>query len=115
MYFNLILDNLIYNSKGNFMRIKAKIRKEYIVVKMMAKHIMLSQTEAIKRKKKANYITSIIATVNNKIVFEATTSQSLSKNPYIKFKFKDGKKGDKIIITWKDLLGNNKVNSAKLK
>ena len=97
------------------MRIKAKIRKEYTVVKMMAKHIMLSQTEAIKRKKKANYITSIIATLNEKIVFEASTSQSLSKNPYIKFKFIGGKKGDKIIITWKDLLGNKKISTAKLK
>ncbi|HIP12959.1 MAG TPA: thiosulfate oxidation carrier complex protein SoxZ [Arcobacter sp.] len=97
------------------MRIKAKIRKEYTVVKMMAKHVMLSKTEAIRKKKTANYITTIIATVNDIIVFEVTSSQSLSKNPYLKFKFKDGKKGDKITIKWEDLLGNTKTSSAKLK
>ena len=97
------------------MRIKAKVKKGITIVKFMAKHIMLSRAEAIKKKRKANYITSIIATLNNKIVFEASTSQSLSKNPYIKFKFKGGNKGDKINIVWKDLQGNSKTGKAKLK
>ena len=97
------------------MRIKAKVKKGITIVKFMAKHIMLSRAEAIKKKRKANYITSIIATLNDKIVFEASTSQSLSKNPYLKFKFKDGNKGDIIIITWKDLQGNSKTGKAKLK
>ena len=97
------------------MRIKAKVKKGITIVKFMAKHIMLSRTEALKKKKKPNYITSIIATVNDEIVFEASTSQSLSKNPYIKFKFKGGNKGETIIITWKDLQGNKKIGKAKLK
>jgi len=97
------------------MRIKAKVKKGITIVKFMAKHIMLSRAEAIKKKTKPNYITSIIATLNGKIVFEASTSQSLSKNPYLKFKFTGGNKGDKIIITWKDLQGNSKIGKAKLK
>jgi len=97
------------------MRIKAKVKKDVTIVKFMAKHIMLSRAEAIKKKKKPNYITSIIATINNEIVFEVSTSQSLSKNPYLKFKFKGGHKGDKIIITWKDLQGNSKIGKVKLK
>lgn len=97
------------------MRIKAKLKKDVTIVKMLAKHIMLSKTEADRLGKTANYITHITGTVNDTIVFEASTSQTLSRDPYVKFQFKGAKKGDTLKMVWKDLLGNEKISTAKIK
>ncbi|MCJ7765357.1 MAG: thiosulfate oxidation carrier complex protein SoxZ, partial [Thiovulaceae bacterium] len=66
------------------MRIKAKLKGDIVDVKAMAKHEMLTNDVAKKRGLEANYILRITATVNNKVVFDMTTSQFLSKNPIIK-------------------------------
>jgi len=97
------------------MRIKAKLKNDIVIVKMMAKHIMLSQTEAKRFGKTANYITNMLGSVGDTIVFEASTSQTLSRNPYVKFRFKGAKKGDILKMYWKDLLGNEKTDTAKIK
>lgn len=97
------------------MRIKAKTKDGITLVRYMAKHISLSETEAKKRGKVGNYITYVVAKNNDKIVFEANMSQSVSTNPYIKFAYKDGKKGDTLSITWTDLLGKTKTGTAKIK
>lgn len=96
-------------------RIKAKLKKGIVTVKAMAKHEMLSYQEAKKLKKEVNFITQMTATVNDKIVYEVSTSQFLSKNPYIKFKFKGANKGDKIVVTWNDLKGTTQVSTGKIK
>ena len=97
------------------MRIKAKLKDGIVIVKMMAKHIMLSQAEAKRQGKTANYITNMLGTVGDTIVFEAATSQTLSRDPYVKFYFNGAKKGDTLKMSWKDLLGNEKVDTAKIK
>ena len=96
-------------------KIKAKLKKGVITVKVLATHSMMSYDEAKKKKKPANFITYITGTVNNEIVFEASTSQFLSKNPYLKFKFKGANKGDKIEIKWTDLSGKSNVSKSKIK
>ena len=99
---------------SNKTRIKAKAKKGIVTVQAMAKHPMISGVEAKKLGKKKNFITHMQAEVNGKIVYEVSTSQFLSKNPYIKFKYK-GEKGDKITISWVDLLGNKQVSKGKVK
>ena len=83
-------------------RIKAKLKKGIVTVKALASHAMLSYQEAEKAKKEVNFITYLTAKVNDKIVFEVSTSQFLSKNPYLKFQFKGAEKGEKVVITWTD-------------
>ena len=100
------------------MKIKAKIKNEVIQVKAMAKHAMTTYNQAeIKTgdKENANFITNILAEVNQRIVFEASTSQFLSKNPIFKFKFKGAKKGDILTMTWVDKKGNTKTSKTKIK
>ena len=97
------------------MRIKAKEKKGITTVKVMAKHPMISYAEAKKKKTKANYMTSMIGKVEAQTVFEVTTSAQLSKNPYMKFKFKGENKGKKIEMTWTDLSGASKSKSKKIK
>ncbi len=96
-------------------RIKAKEKNGVVTVKAMIKHPMLSYIQAKKKNKKANFITYIVAKANGEIVYEVSTSQFLSKNPYIKFQFKGAKKGDKIEITAKDLSGDAITTKAKIR
>lgn len=95
-------------------KIKAKEKKGIVEVKAMTKHEMLSHQEAKRAKKEPNWITYLVAKSAGKVVYEVTTSQFLSKNPYLKFSFK-GKKGDDIEISWVDLKGNKDTSTSQVK
>ncbi|MGM0519878.1 MAG: thiosulfate oxidation carrier complex protein SoxZ [Campylobacterota bacterium] len=100
-------------------RIKAKIRDGIVTVKAMARHEMLSYQEAENAGKEVNFITHLVAKAGGKTVYELSSSQFLSKNPYIKFQFKADaygvKKGDEIETTWVDLKGDKDVGSSKIR
>ncbi len=95
-------------------RIKAKSKKGIVTVKAMAKHAMLSGVEAKKAKKEMNFITHLKAETNGNVVFEVSMSQFLSKDPYMKFKYK-GEKGEKLTISWVDLKGDTRTDTVKVK
>jgi len=97
------------------MRIKAKATGDKTVVKVMMKHPMLSYREAKKKGKEGNFIVYVTAKNEGAVVYEVSTSQFLSKNPYMKFAFKGGKKGEEVEITWVDLKGKSKTGKAKIK
>jgi sulfur-oxidizing protein SoxZ len=100
------------------MKIKAKLKDGVVSAQVMAKHEMLTYDTAEKKygdRNKANYITYVTGTVNGKLVFEASTSQFLSKNPILKFKFKGAASGDKLVMTWVDLKGNTKTDDKEIK
>jgi len=97
------------------MKIKAKLKGDVVNVKVMVKHDMLTYDQAKKKGTDANFITHISAKANDKVVYDMSTSQFLSKNPIFKFKFKGAKKGDKVEVTWVDLKGNTKTDSKKIK
>lgn len=100
-------------------RIKAKLKKGVVTVKAMANHEMLSHQEAKRAKKEANWISYMTAKVNGKLVYEVSTSQFLSKNPYMKFSFNadvvGAKKDDKVEITWVDMKGTTQTSTGKIK
>jgi len=96
-------------------RIKAKEKKGVTTVKVLAKHAMLSYAEAKSKKAEANFITSMIAKVGTEVVFEASTSQFLSKDPFIQFSFKGENKGKMLEFTWVDLKGTTQTDKAKIK
>lgn len=96
-------------------RIKAKEKKGVVEVKALAKHPMRSFVEAKLQKKEAHFITYITAKVGDDLVYEASTSQFLSKDPYFKFSFTGHKKGDEIEVTWVDNKGETRTDKAKIK
>jgi len=96
-------------------RIKAKEKKGITTAKIMATHAMLSYDEAKRAKKEVNFITSMVATVDGAIVYEASTSQFLSKNPFVKFAFTGSNKGKELVFTWTDLKGNTRTDKKKIK
>ncbi len=97
------------------MKIKAKEKDGIIKAKVMVKHDMLTYDVAKKKGKEANFITHLEAKVGDKVVYEISSSQFLSKNPIFKFTFKGAKKGDKLTVSWEDLKGTKKSDSKKIK
>lgn len=96
------------------MKIKAKEKDGLVKAKVAITHDMLTYDQAKKKAKEANFITHITGTVGDKVVYDASTSQFLSKNPLIKFKFK-GKKGDELKITYTQLKGEKFFATKKIK
>jgi len=96
------------------MKIKAKEKAGVVKAKVAISHNMLTYDQAKKKGKEANFITHITATVGDKVVYDASTSQFLSKNPLIKFKFA-GKKGDELKITYTQLKGEVFFATKKIK
>jgi sulfur-oxidizing protein SoxZ len=101
---------------GN-MKIKAKVKGDVLKCKIQAKHIMLPYDAAKKKGVDANFITHVVGKIGDKIVFEVSTSQFLSKDPIFKFQAKaEGlKAGDELEMTWKDLSGKTVTEAKKIK
>jgi len=96
------------------MKIKAKEKDGVVKAKVAITHNMLTYDQAKKKGKVANFITHITGTVGDKVVYDASVSQFLSKNPLIKFQF-DGKKGDELKITYTQLKGEVFYATKKIK
>jgi len=96
------------------MKVKAKEKDGIVKVKVLAKHQNIGPEEGEKKKKEPNFITTVVAKIGDKVVYEMNGSGFMSKNPLYKFKCK-GKKGDEIEVTWTDLKGNTKTKKAKIK
>jgi sulfur-oxidizing protein SoxZ len=97
------------------MKVKAKLKGDVVKVKVLAKHQNAGPEEAKKKNIEPNFITSVIAKVGDKVVFEVSGSGFISKNPLFKFQFKGANKGDELEVTWTDLKGNTKTKKAKIK
>jgi sulfur-oxidizing protein SoxZ len=96
------------------MKIKVKEKDGIAKAKIQIQHKMMTYKQAEKKGVEANFITHIIAKVGDKVVYELSSSQFLSKNPVLKFKF-PAKKGEVLEIRWKDLSGDEVVESKKIK
>lgn len=96
------------------MRIKAKEKKGLVKAKVAITHNMLTYDQAKKKGTEANFITHITATANDRVVYDASTSQFLSKNPLIKFSFA-GKKGEVLKVTYTQLKGEVFFAEKKIK
>ncbi len=101
---------------GN-MKIKAKLKGDEVRVKVLVKHPMLTYDQAKKKGVEANFITHISSQVGDRVVFDASTSQFLSKNPLFKYRFKANgvKKGDEITVSWTDLSGKTVTEKKAIK
>jgi sulfur-oxidizing protein SoxZ len=100
---------------GKKMKIKAKEKDGVVKVKAMFTSVMADKEEAEKKKIKPEYFTHILATVNDKTVFEATTSGFMAENPLLKFSFTGAKKGDELVFTLTDNNGKTETGKKKIK
>src|SRR5476649_1864389 len=62
----------------------------------------------------AHFIQELTFEYDGKSVFVADWGAAVSKDPYVKFSFKGGKKGDDLKINWVDNKGQNDDATAKI-
>jgi len=61
-----------------------------------------------------HHIETVQFETGGKVVFTALWGPAVSKDPFIKFAFKGGKKGDDLKITWVDNKGATDTTTAKI-
>ena len=99
---------------GNPMKIRAANKDGVTEVKALISHEMETG-----QRKDANgaivpawFITELVAKHGDKVVLAAEFGSSVSKNPYLAFKFKGGAKGEKVTVSWKDNKGDSRTDEA---
>lgn len=97
------------------MKIRATMAGDVADVKVLMNHPM--ETGLRKDAKTgalvpALYITDVTATVNGATVMKAGMGGGVSKNPYLGFKVKGVKAGDKVAVSWVDNAGDKRTDEA---
>ena len=98
---------------GSPMRIRAAAKDGVIEVRVLMNHEMESgQRQENGVLVPAWHIKDVTASLNGRKVLEAQWGPAVSKNPYLAFKVKGGKTGDKISISWIDNRGGKRTDEA---
>ena len=101
---------------GNPMKIRAANKDGVTEVKVLVSHEM----ETGQRKDSAGavvpawFITELTAKHGDKVVLSSEFGPSVSKNPYLAFKFKGGAKGDKLAVSWMDNKGEKRTDEVQI-
>lgn len=96
------------------MKIRAVSRNNVADVRVLMAHEMETgqRKDSSGKLVPAWYISEVIASLNDKPVMKAHWGPAISKNPYLQFKIKDAKKGDKVTVTWTDNKGEKRTDEA---
>jgi sulfur-oxidizing protein SoxZ len=96
------------------MRIRATEAGGKVEVKILMSHPMETG-----RRKNADgtlvpihYIQNVMVTCKGKAVLSADWGPSISKNPYLSFRFSGAAKGDTLSVTWADSKGESRTDEA---
>ena len=96
------------------MRLRAQAAGDKTTVRVLMSHEM----ETGQRKDSAGktipawFIQEVSATLNGKTVLSAQWGPSVAKNPFLQFKIKGGKAGDKVAVTWLDNKGATRTDEV---
>lgn len=99
------------------MKIRATMAGDVADVKVLMNHPM--ETGQRKDAKTgqvvpAHFITEVTAAVNGEVVLKAGMGGGVSKNPYLGFKVKGAKAGDKVAVSWVDNTGDKRSDEASV-
>ncbi|MFZ6746699.1 thiosulfate oxidation carrier complex protein SoxZ [Undibacterium sp. JH2W] len=101
---------------GDPMRIRATVTGDIVEVKVLMRHDMeTGQRKDLEGKVvPAHFIKNLQAKWKDKLVLDAQFGPSVSKDPFLSFKFKGGVKGDKVSVTWTDSKGDQRTDEAAI-
>jgi|ERR1043166_1797314 sulfur-oxidizing protein SoxZ len=90
------------------MKIRATLQGDVVDVKVLMSHPMETgqRKDAKGELVPVHFIRQVTATLNGKTVLDAQWSQAVSRNPFLGFKVKGAKVGDKIAVSWIDNTGD---------
>ena len=99
---------------GSPMKIRASTKEGYTEVRILMQHEM----ETGRRKDEsgnlvpAGYITEVRVRHIDRIVLECQFGTAVSKDPYLIFRFRGGKQGEKVSVYWLDNKGGSRLDEA---
>jgi sulfur-oxidizing protein SoxZ len=99
------------------MKIRASVSGDVAEVKALMNHVMetgLRKDAKTGAAVPAHHITNVTATLNGKVVLDAEWGGGVSKNPYLAFKVKGAKAGDKVVINTVDNKGEKDSGEATI-
>jgi sulfur-oxidizing protein SoxZ len=96
------------------MRMSAKLKDDVTEVKMVINHPMETgrKKDDFGQLIPAHFIRNLVVKLNEKPVFEAQFGTGIAKNPYLTFRLKGAKVGDKLETNWVDNLGETGVGEV---
>ncbi|HWN30264.1 MAG TPA: thiosulfate oxidation carrier complex protein SoxZ [Burkholderiales bacterium] len=91
------------------MKIRAQMQGEIADIKVLVSHPMETgqRKDAKGELIPVHFIKQVRATLNGKMVLDAQWSQAIAKNPFLGFKIKGAKAGDKVSVSWADNKGES--------
>ncbi len=99
------------------MKIRALLQGDVADVKILIFHPMetgLRKDGVTGQLVPMHFIQTLTATHNGRTVLEAQWSQAVSKNPFLNFRLRGAKTGDKIMVDWVDNRGDKANMEATL-
>jgi sulfur-oxidizing protein SoxZ len=98
------------------MKIRAQQQGEITDVRVLMAHVMETGTrkDSSGNTIPAHFIQNVTVTHNGKTVFSAQWGPAIAKNPFLSFKFKGAKAGDKIQVNWVDNTGDKRTDEATI-
>ena len=98
------------------MRIRAVANDGEVIVKVLMSHEMETgqRKDSAGKPIPAHFIQQVSASWQGKVVLSANWGTAISKNPFLEFSFKGGKKGEKIQVSWTDNTGDKRTDEATI-
>jgi sulfur-oxidizing protein SoxZ len=98
------------------MRIRATMKDGVTDVRVLMAHPMETgfRKDASGKIVPAHYINDVKATSGGRTVLTARWGQAISQNPYLQFRVKGAKAGDKVTVTWTDNTGDTRTDEAAI-
>lgn len=98
------------------MRMRAAVKDGVTEVRVLMPHPMESgqRKDSFGNPIPAHHITEVTATHNGKVVLSAQFGPSVSKDPYLLFKFQGGVKGDRVAVSWVDNRGERRTDEVQI-
>ncbi|MBS0569530.1 MAG: thiosulfate oxidation carrier complex protein SoxZ [Proteobacteria bacterium] len=98
------------------MKIRAALNGDVVEVKALMAHPMETGLRKGSDGKlvPAHYIETVKVACNGREVLSADWGPAVSKNPFLALRFKGGKAGDKVSITWTDSAGESRTDEVAI-
>lgn len=98
-------------------KMRANADGDVITVKALISHPMETGLRKDKQGKAipADFIQEVSCEHNGAVVLTAQWGTAISKNPYLSFRFRGGKAGDTLKLSWKDNMGKSDSAESVIK
>ena len=97
-------------------RLRATVKDGKVDVRMLMNHEMETgqRKDARGAIVPAWFIQNVVVTHAGRVVLSAQWGPSISKNPFVNFRFAGGKVGEKLTVTWTDNRGDKRSDETTL-